>query len=244
MKVVSPKIEEIYEDQSFPYGKDFVKRDVGDTYETIYNKGYLPISVKESFNDGPIFDLNRSIRIDLGKFELSSENRRVQRKTEFVKSRIFKAPWDSGSSIVFDYDAIKVGKFCYENFKKRFPEKPMHISRIKRIFTGKIFNLFFVYTDALKNKVIGYAALLSRENILHYAYPFYDQEYFRQNLGIGMMLQAVIWAKNNQKKYIYLGTCNKPAAFYKLQFKGLEWFDGSKWSHDISKLKEIISNRK
>ena len=41
-------------------------------------------------------------------------------------------------------------------------------------------------------------------------------------------------------KYVYLGTCYGEKALYKVRdFKGIEFFDGSKWNNQINILKEM-----
>ena len=55
-----------------------------------------------------------------------------------------------------------------------------------------------------------------------------------------MMLRAIEYAKEAEKKYIYLGSFSRPTDTYKLQFKGLEWFDGVGWSDGLKELKEAI----
>jgi arginyl-tRNA--protein-N-Asp/Glu arginylyltransferase len=57
---------------------------------------------------------------------------------------------------------------------------------------------------------------------------------------MAMMLNAILYAKENNKKYIYLGSAQRPTDTYKLQFKSLEWFDGDSWSEDLEELKNIL----
>jgi arginyl-tRNA--protein-N-Asp/Glu arginylyltransferase len=73
--------------------------------------------------------------------------------------------------------------------------------------------------------------------MVHYSYPFYDLSYQGSNLGMGMMLKAIEYAKNHNLKYIYLGRVYKKESGYKLQFKELSWFDKNIWNKDIAKLK-------
>ena len=87
---------------------------------------------------------------------------------------------------------------------------------------------------------IGYCIALETENTFHYCYPFYDLESNYQNIGMGMMLKAIVLAEENGKKYFYLGSFQRPSDVYKLQFSGLEWFDGSRWHEDIDGLKEEL----
>ena len=78
---------------------------------------------------------------------------------------------------------------------------------------------------------------------MHYSYPFYDLE-SDKNTGMGMMLKAITFAKSSGVKYIYLGSAQRSSDIYKLQFKGLEWFDNkeNKFSDDQDKLKEILKS--
>jgi len=89
----------------------------------------------------------------------------------------------------------------------------------------------------------GYCLCYINDEIMHYAYPFYDLKIPKeQNLGIAMMTKAIVWAKDQGKKYIYLGSVVEPSSRYKLQFSGEKWFDDEQkqWSSDIEKLKELI----
>jgi phosphoglycerate kinase len=62
------------------------------------------------------------------------------------------------------------------------------------------------------------------------------------NIGLGMMLQAIIYAKEKAKKYIYLGSAQRPTDTYKLQFTGIEWWNGEIWQTDLDDLKKILEN--
>jgi arginyl-tRNA--protein-N-Asp/Glu arginylyltransferase len=55
-----------------------------------------------------------------------------------------------------------------------------------------------------------------------------------------MMIQAINYSKEKGLEYIYLGSLQRPSDTYKLQFKGMEWFDGEKWQTDTTPLKEIL----
>ena len=76
--------------------------------------------------------------------------------------------------------------------------------------------------------------------ILHYSYPFYILHSTFTNLGMGMMIRAIAYAKNNGKKYIYLGSFQRPGDIYKLQFSGMEWFDGERWRDNMEELKKNL----
>jgi len=54
------------------------------------------------------------------------------------------------------------------------------------------------------------------------------------------MLEAVNWAKESGKEYLYLGTCYEESALYKTEFKGVEFFNGFRWSDNLEELKGLV----
>ena len=97
--------------------------------------------------------------------------------------------------------------------------------------------------ESLSQSPIGYAICYQNSEILHYCYPFYKlgtkNSELPPNLGLGMMLKAILWAKEQNKKYFYLGSFQRPTDTYKLQFAGLEWWDGKKWKTDLEEIKNF-----
>lgn len=198
-------------------------------------------SIESAYNDGYVFtrvgkgnmNQTRILRIDLGKFKLSSENKRVLKKTEDLNLFVSPIPYEN-----YDWAIHKMGKDFYE---QKFGPKTFSAQKIKELITDKSksnFNTLFVYFTRGQN--IGYCIVLDTPQILHYCYPFYNLDFNYPNLGMGMMLRAIVWAQENGKKYIYLGSAQRPTDTYKMQFSGLEWFDGKNWSEDLIKLKNIL----
>ncbi len=200
-------------------------------------------NIESAYSDGFVFtrigkgvmNQTRSLRIDLNKFELSSENRRVLTRTEELVLSIQPIPYAK-----YEWTIHKMGKKFYE---KKFGEKTFSAQKIKELIADEEksnFNKLFIYKKDGNN--IGYCICLETKNILHYCYPFYQLQntnYQLPNLGMGMMLKAIVWAKENGKKYTYLGSFQRPSDVYKLQFTGLEWFDGKEWQNDLNELKKI-----
>lgn len=217
---------------------DFSEKNI----EHMYNEGFVFTRIGKG-----VMNQTRSLRIDLQKFELSSENRRILGKTEDLILSVSSIPYTD-----YDWKIHKMGK---EFYAKKFSEKTpapnrpagsglvFSAQKIKELITDKEksnFNKLFVYNKDGKN--IGYCITLETNNALHYCYPFYDLEPNYQNLGMGMMLKAIVWAKKNNKKHIYLGSFQRPTDVYKLQFAGLEWFDGNEWKNDLDKLKDELKS--
>ncbi len=172
----------------------------------------------------------RSIRIDLSKFELSSENKRILKKIEGIEIRSDNIPYDK-----YDWKIGKIGKDFYESRKADFSA-----NKIKELITDSKsnFNLLLNFSD------IGFAICYYNKDIIHYSYPFYNIEKTGKDMGLGMMIKSIIWAKEKGLKYIYLGSLQRPSDVYKLQFSGIEWFDENKWSGDLEEVKKVLGDIK
>ncbi len=176
-----------------------------------------------------IMHQTRSIRIDLASFELSSENRRILRKTEAIKIASSELPYSA-----YDWHIAKMAKDFYD---KKFEKGTFSANKVKDLLTDaqSNFNLLLLYAG----DSIGYAICYENSDLLHYSYPFYDLN-APPGTGMGMMLRAILLAKEHQKKYIYLGSAQRSGDIYKLQFKGLQWFDEGAWNSDVQKLKDLL----
>lgn len=213
--------------------------------ESLYNQGYVFTRI-----DRGVMNQTRSLRVDLVKFELSSENKRILKKTEDIQFTVSPTPYAE-----YTWEIHKMGKDFYE---QKFGPKIVSAQKIKELMTDakkSNFNRVFIYRlpltilNSAKNfsslslpqeDGVGYCIALETKNISHYCYPFYTLEINYPNLGMGMMLRAIMWAKNQNKQYIYLGSAQRRADTYKLQFTGLEWFDGSTWQTNTHELKTFL----
>jgi arginyl-tRNA--protein-N-Asp/Glu arginylyltransferase len=63
-------------------------------------------------------------------------------------------------------------------------------------------------------------------------------------MGMIMMTKTIQWAKETDKKFIYLGSLQRPTDTYKLQFERLEWFDGKSWKTDLEEVKKTLTSGK
>ncbi|MEI7463207.1 MAG: hypothetical protein WCK03_02300 [Candidatus Taylorbacteria bacterium] len=197
-----------------------------DYISEMYNSGYVMTRIGRG-----IMQQTRSFRIDLGKFDLSSENRRILNKTDGLTIIEKRLP-------LLDYN-YSIGKLAKDFYDTKFEHGIMSAQKIKEILTNpekSNFNLLLEYS----NITIGYAICYSNTTILHYSYPFYDLSKSPKDMGLGMMLRAIQYAKDSGKKYIYLGSLQRSNDTYKLQFDGVEWFDGNNWSTDLDTLKKIL----
>ncbi len=226
MKLFFSELPANYSKYHFPY-QIWLLKEEGDEVEKIYSNGFLPIRSLQS-----VYYLSRNIRVDLNKFEISSENRRILKKTENFESDLIPLS-------EFTYTA-EIQKFCKNYTEQKLGRGLFPAAAIKSIFTNKVFNYVFVFKEINMQKEVGYAVCYIYGDLLQYAYAFYDLEYFKDNLGARMILEAVFWANKSNKKYAYLGTCYEGSALYKTEFKGVEFFNGFRWSEDLEELKELV----
>jgi arginyl-tRNA--protein-N-Asp/Glu arginylyltransferase len=203
---------------------------------------FSPNAVQALYEDGWVFTRKsrgtmhqtRSLRINLSKFELTSENRRILKKMKGVDIMAARLPYENYSWII-----AKMAKDFYE---KKFGPGIMTANKIKELVTDVAesnFNTLLIYGGR------GYCVSYAGDSIFHYSYPFYDLARSTKDMGMGMMIQAILHAKENGLSHIYLGSLQRPGDIYKLQFRGIEWFDGGPgktgtWQTDVEKAKNIL----
>jgi len=169
--------------------------------------------------------------VNLSQFELSSENRRILKKTENFTAKMV-------SLTEFDYRA-DVQKLCRDYAEERLGKDIFPVPAIRSVFTGQVYNRVFVFKDQDK-KPVGYAVCFANNQLLQYAHAFYDLKYLSGSLGARMMLEAVSWAKDKGCEFVYLGTCYDEGALYKTEFSGVEFFNGFSWSKNLAELKALL----
>jgi arginyl-tRNA--protein-N-Asp/Glu arginylyltransferase len=151
---------------------------------------------------------NNSVRIDLSKFSLTSENRRILKKVDLTLT---------AKPIPFSDYNWKIGKMAKDFYDAR--EAKFSANKIKELLTtDHNFNILFDYR-------VGYCICYMNEEILHYCYPFYESD--NKDTGMNMMLRAIVYAQEKRLKYVYLGSFNK----YKMQFEGVEVFENGWWKN-------------
>ena len=173
--------------------------------EDNYLLGLLP-----QRNDKNKFYQDSSCRSNLADLNLSSENRRILRKTDHFSS--------ATSPISFDLHIQKQIFQWLKVLKWDFP-----ISSVKYIFTKHIFN--YMYTWILNNKIVAYSVCYFDKNISHIGYVFYDPSLSHGDLPIRLVLQFVIDSHDKNLKYAYLGRFSP----YKKNMPGFEYFTNNQW---------------
>jgi arginine-tRNA-protein transferase len=199
----------------------------------IYNQGFLPYTGNPNLGK-EVFYLARSLRVDLDRFDDTSENRRVNRKVE---------PLDIQLKLIkkedFDLQSPEFIRFCTSYAAERFHDGAMSQERLSYVLNRECASHLFEFRT--ENKVIGYVLAAISDNSLQYWYAFFDTDYMKSHsLGKWLMWRVIRWAKDNKLDYVYLGTSYGQHALYKIRdHKGLAYFDGNKWNSDLKQLKQL-----
>jgi len=178
--------------------------------EEKYQQGLLP-----QRNQKGLFYHQTSCRSNLQNFNLSSENRRILRKTQDFTFQ--KIPL---SDFNYTHQLQKQLKSWTQSLDWKFPT-----SSIKTIFTHHIFNQLYVWKND-QHQTIAYALCYFSSQISHIAYVFYHPQYQHSNLPIRLVLQTVIDSQKLNLKYCYLGRFSR----YKRTMPGLENFQNNQWT--------------
>lgn len=202
--------------------EEIIKDESSESISRMYDNGFVFTRLGKG-----VMHQTRSVRIDLNKFELSSENRRILRKGETVSLNEHSIPYSKYS--------WEIGKIAKDFYDKK-AGGAFSVNKIKEIVTTPHnFNTLLDYSN------LGFAICYKNSNMIHYSYPFYDLEKASKDMGLVMMTKMILEAQKLGLKYVYLGSLQRPGDVYKLQFSGVEWFDGKEWKSDVEEVKKILS---
>lgn len=231
MKVFFSENTVDYTSYTFNYAL-YALKESQDELSALYDKGFLPYTGNTAL-EKEVYYYARSLRVNLAHFDDTSENRRVNRMVEPLQITMnlhAKSEFDTGSKEFME--------FCEGYINERIGEDNMSLARWKYILQCETGTHLFEFRTP--EKVVGYVLAAINSEMVHYWFAFFDTEYMRtHSLGKWMMWRVIRWAKNEGRKYAYLGTAYKPAALYKIRdHKGLEFWDGTRWNNDVKTLKE------
>ena len=230
MKIFFAESRPDYASYTFNYGIYCVKETQSEL-PAIYNQGFLPYSGDSNLNY-ELFYLARSLRVDLDRFEDSSENRRVHRKTQelHIEMNLLE------KSELLSSDSAFLS-FAQDYVQARISTDHMSKARLNYILQLDIGSHIFQFK--IDGKPVGYVLAVIEDSILHYWFSFFDVELMHSHaLGKWMMWKVITWAKKNGLSQVYLGTCYGEKSLYKVRdHKGLSFYDGISWNPDVKLLK-------
>jgi hypothetical protein len=202
--------------------------ELGETPACLFRRGFLPGSAQMDR-----FYLCRNLRVDLGRYRSTSENRRILRKGAEIGAELV-ARADYG------YDEERRGAWL-KYAAARFGPEIMSERRLEGLMGGAVISHLLRFTDLANGREVGTVLMYVEEPLVaYYYYAFYDLEYFGRNLGMHMMTRAAEMFAGRGVAHLHLGTCYSERALYKTQFEGVEFFNGSGWSTNLEELKYLV----
>lgn len=226
MKLFASEFGHSYETYSFAYTL-YAKKETGDNLHEIYDKGFLPYSGAHGVQD--IFYMARSVRSLLKEWEPTSENRRVLRMFDNEFTRTIKTVADVRHDEGFFKLCLSYFNLAHGNVMPR--------ERLELILdAGLITTIIEHQKDGVP---VAYILLVEDEEISHYWFAFYSEEYTKSSLGMWLALDHIRDLTNSTKKYFYFGTCYASKALYKTNVTPLEFWNGETWLNDVKLLKEL-----
>ena len=227
MKLAFSELKSDYARYTYPYVV-WAFPEVGETPADFFERGFLPASP-----DLSRFYLCRNIRVRLGEFELSSENRRILRKGSGILSEVIPRA---------EFDYTEERRLSWKAYAdQRFGEDIMGFARMDRLMSSPVISHLLVYREEATGKELGTALLhLEPDRVVYYYFAFYDLGAFNRSLGMFMMTSAVQHFANIGYHAIHLGTCYSEKALYKTQFAGVQFCNGAGWSDNLDELKFLI----
>lgn len=227
MKIFRSEFTHSYKTYSFGYAI-YAEKENKDALHDIYASGFIPYS-GEAYIKNTLY-MARSARVNLQKFKLNSENRRILKKFEGVFSR------ESIPIKKFNTTDTEFLSFCLKYFKERHGKDVMPKERLLTILEAGFITHIIVYKH--DDKIVGYVLEANDKKMGHFWFSFYDLDYAHKSLGLWIMIDCIQYAKNEDKSHYYIGTVYGEKALYKTNFDSLEYWNGNSWEKDIKKLKK------
>ena len=230
MKLLFSETKPDYGNYIFPYAV-WAFPEPGETPADLFNAGFLPSSRQLDR-----FYLCRHIRIALGKFTPSSENRRILRKGENITVKLIPRA-------EFQFTPAR-REFCKHYTDTKFGAGGMNYERLDSLFNSAVTTHVLLFTDSISNAEVGIATLyIEGDRIAFYYYAFYDLAHTNRSLGMFMMTTAVELFAARSCQALYLGSCYSESALYKTQFTGFEFYNGFRWSESLEELTFILGRQ-
>jgi len=202
--------------------------EAGETPADAFSSGFLPSSPHLDR-----FYLARHLRLPLGEWKASSENRRVLRKAARLKMDLVPKP-------EFDYSPMRRASWL-RFADARFGAGVMSGERLDRLMAGRVITHLLHFSDPANGEDVGTVLMyVEAPRLAYYYYAFYTLDPDLKSAGLGMMVSAAEHFLGSGCLHLYLGTCYAEKALYKTQFEPLEFFNGFRWSRNMAELKHLI----
>ncbi len=121
------------------------------------------------------FSKDNVVRINLSKFSISSENRRILNKFNQVEITIESIPLEKYN--------WAIPKLYHDFYFNKFGKKIFSVNRVKDILNGSL-NFNSLLNFSFQGQIYGYCIIYINSELIHYSYPVYNLELINTNFGI------------------------------------------------------------
>jgi hypothetical protein len=227
MRILLSEARPDYAGYVFPYAVWGFPEE-GDSPARALELGFLPSS-----RDLSRWYLCRQVRVPLDGFRPNSENRRILRKGEGIRSEIVP---------LADFQPTPERiELCFQAASARWSSPPTR-DRIESIFRAPYTTHVALFREP-DGSECGIVPLLLDGSAAFYSNAFPRVGHPFGSLGMFLMTETVRLLAEAGLRHAHLGTCYSNSALYKTAFDGVEFFDGLRWSSDLASLKHLLGRQ-
>ncbi|MCF6310200.1 MAG: arginyltransferase [Sulfurimonas sp.] len=170
----------------------------------------------------------KSIKIDVDNFELSKSQKRVIKKASNIKSYIQRPSISKVHLELFDKYHL------YMKNKKGWEHAPATVQGYYSSFVDAHNDFGYEVLYYMDDKLIGVDLIDILEDGISSIYFYYDPDCMKYSLGKLSLYNQIMYAKNSDKKWIYLGYYVEgcPSLSYKSHYKPYLTLDGKPEQHE------------
>lgn len=222
MRLIFSESNPDYANYNFPYAVWAIP-DSSEEIADLYERGFLP-------SNKPRFCMARSTRIVLSRFKSTYSTRRTLKSGPDIDIKLIA---------ISDFKmTLCIRKLCHQCADLRFGKGVIDEKRLARIFSSD--NATHVMQFTIDRNTVGIVTINKLREIAHYNFAFYDVSQPKRSFGTFMLTAAIDYFYRHDYNLFYMGTCYSKNFLYKARYEGFEFFNGFRWSPNVSELKFLI----
>ena len=190
--------------------------------QELIERGYRRFGKMYFRPDCAACDECKSIKIDVEKFEFSKSQRRVIKKASKIKSYIQRPSMSKTHLELFEKYHL------YMKDKKGWEHNPTTVQGYYGSFVDAHNDFGYEILYYIDDILIGVDLIDVLQDGISSIYFYYDPDYIQYSLGKLSLYNQIMYAKNSNKKWIYLGYYVEgcPSLSYKSHYKPYLTLDG------------------
>ncbi len=190
--------------------------------QELIERGYRRFGKMYFRPDCATCDECKSIKIDVEKFKFSKSQRRVIKKASKIKSYIQRPSMSKTHLELFEKYHL------YMKDKKGWEHNPTTVQGYYGSFVDAHNDFGYEILYYIDDILIGVDLIDVLQDGISSIYFYYDPDYIQYSLGKLSLYNQIMYAKNSNKKWIYLGYYVEgcPSLSYKSHYKPYLTLDG------------------